>query len=50
MSTPTIFLSYSHKDEQKKEKLLTHLRILADQADVWNDDRIGAGDALSTLH
>ncbi len=44
---PTIFLSYSHKDETEKEELLTHLRVLESegQIDLWVDDQIpGGGD------
>ena len=42
---PTVFISYSHKDEQEKEALLSHLKVLqhANLLDVWSDDRIRAG-------
>jgi hypothetical protein len=42
---PTIFVSYSHKDEQEKERLLIHLGVLrgAGLIDFWSDDRIVAG-------
>ncbi len=43
---PLVFVSYSHKDEAEKEKLLCHLGVLghaADLTDVWSDDRMGAG-------
>ncbi len=44
--TQLIFISYSHKDEEEKEKLLSHLGVL--QRDgligLWSDDQIGAGD------
>ena len=42
---PTVFVSYSHKDEAEKEKLLSHLGVLkgAGLTDPWSDDRIGAG-------
>ncbi len=45
MSTP-IFISYSHKDEEWKDRVVTHLRVLQmqDMIDVWDDRRIGAGD------
>jgi tetratricopeptide (TPR) repeat protein len=45
MTQPLVFISYSHKDEEEKEKLLSHLGVLgkADLIDVWCDDRIGAG-------
>jgi hypothetical protein len=44
MPRPKIFISYSHKDEQEKDALLAQLRALRHQADVWHDDRIGAGE------
>ncbi len=42
---PHIFISYSHRDEQEKEALLTHLRVLqCDQhLEIWDDDRIQPG-------
>jgi len=43
---PTVFVSYSHKDEQEKEKLLSHLGVLEGVGliDVpWSDDQILAG-------
>lgn len=42
---PSVFISYSHKDESEKNKLLSHLGVLgkADLAEVWSDDRIGTG-------
>ncbi|MCJ7600508.1 MAG: TIR domain-containing protein [Desulfobulbaceae bacterium] len=45
MTEPVIFVSYSHRDEVEKNKLITHLCVLhkADLINVWNDDRIGAG-------
>ncbi|MBI1930705.1 TIR domain-containing protein [Candidatus Poribacteria bacterium] len=45
MNLPTIFISYSHKDEEEKRMLLSHLGVLGHVGliDVWNDDRIGAG-------
>ncbi len=44
---PTVFVSYSHKDEVEKDALLKHLNILEriGLVDVWNDDQIGAGEA-----
>lgn len=41
----TVFVSYSHKDEEEKDKLLSHLGVLgnANLIDVWSDDQIGAG-------
>ena len=44
MSQPLIFVSYSHKDEAEKDKLLAHLGVLqSDLIDIWSDDRLGAG-------
>jgi tetratricopeptide (TPR) repeat protein len=45
MTQPLVFISYSHKDEEEKEKLLSHLGVLgkAGLIDLWSDDRIGAG-------
>jgi hypothetical protein len=42
-----VFISYSHKDEQEKEALLTHVRVLergAGLLNVWSDDRIAGGE------
>jgi len=41
----TIFISYSHRDEKWKDRLLGHLRILELEGgcDVWDDRRIGGG-------
>ncbi|GAB4422643.1 MAG: hypothetical protein Kow0031_00620 [Anaerolineae bacterium] len=43
---PTIFISYSHKDEAWKERLMTHLQVLAleERFAVWDDRQIAAGD------
>lgn len=42
----TVFISYSHKDEDWKERVETHLRVLAGQGhlETWDDRRIGAGE------
>lgn len=42
---PSVFLSYSHKDEIWKDRLKTHLGVLGIQGllDPWDDRRIGAG-------
>ena len=42
---PSVFLSYSHKDEVWKDRLRTHLGVLESQGllDTWDDRRIGAG-------
>jgi len=42
---PSVFLSYSHKDEPWKERLKTHLRVLEQVGAlaVWDDRKIDAG-------
>lgn len=44
-SLPSVFVSYSHKDESWKDRLVTHLKVLEGEGvlDVWDDRRIGAG-------
>ena len=46
MNAPSIFISYSHKDEEWKDRVVTHLRVLEMEGmlDVWDDRRIEAGD------
>jgi hypothetical protein len=46
MDHPTVFISYSHKDEDWKDRLVTHLGVLQQEGifDVWDDRRIGAGE------
>ncbi len=41
-----IFISYSHKDEDWKDRLVTHLGVLAQQGllDIWEDRQIAGGD------
>lgn len=43
---PTIFISYSHKDTEWKDRLLRHLNTLKKRAatDPWSDDQINPGD------
>jgi hypothetical protein len=43
---PTVFISYSHKDETWKDRLLPQLRALeqANRIAVWDDRRIDGGD------
>ena len=44
---PTVFISYSHKDEKEKEALMVHLGVLQKAAgliDLWSDDRIDPGE------
>src|SRR5262245_52717279 len=45
MTQPVIFISYSHKDEKEKDKLLSHLAVLqaGGLISLWSDDRIKAG-------
>ncbi|MCJ7600701.1 MAG: toll/interleukin-1 receptor domain-containing protein, partial [Desulfobulbaceae bacterium] len=47
MSTakPTVFISYSHLDEEWKEKLLPHLKAFEQQGDLllWHDRKIDIG-------
>jgi len=44
MSKPLVFISYSHKDEAKKDRLLDHLSVLQPELiDLWSDDRLGPG-------
>lgn len=42
---PTVFISYSHKDEAEKEALISHLGVLqgAGLIETWMDDRIETG-------
>lgn len=42
---PTVFISYSHKDEKEKDELLTYLRALEreDLLTVWHDEHIRVG-------
>lgn len=46
MSKPTTFISYSHKDEHWKERLVMHLEVLRQQGflELWDDRRIAGGD------
>ncbi len=41
----SVFISYSHKDEEWKDRLVQHLSVLGDESgfDVWDDRRIGGG-------
>ena len=45
MTSPTVFISYSHKDEAWKDRLVTHLGVLQQEGllDLWDDRSIGAG-------
>jgi tetratricopeptide (TPR) repeat protein len=41
-----VFISYSHKDEEWKDRLVTHLRVLEMEGycSLWDDKKIKAGD------
>lgn len=45
MTSPTVFVSYSHKDEKWKNRLVEHMGILSKQGllELWDDRRINAG-------
>ena len=45
MTAPTVFISYSHKDEEWKDRLVTHLGVLQQEGllGVWDDRRIEVG-------
>ena len=49
MSGPTIFISYSHKDEKWKNRLVKHLGVLHNQdlLELWDDRQIVAGQEWS---
>jgi tetratricopeptide (TPR) repeat protein len=42
----TVFISYSHKDEVWKDRIVTHLGVLAQEGKIetWDDRRIAGGD------
>ena len=46
MSNPYVFVSYSHKDEEWKDRLLPYLQILEQVENVkpWDDRKIGVGE------
>jgi hypothetical protein len=41
-----VFISYSHKDEPWKDRVVTHLGVLAQEGklEIWDDRRIAGGD------
>ncbi len=43
---PTVFISYSHKDEKYKDMLLPHLKVLSQSGRIiiWDDRNIDVGD------
>jgi tetratricopeptide (TPR) repeat protein len=49
-SEHSVFVSYSHRDEPWKDRLLVHLEAVAHagQATVWDDRQIGGGDQWYT--
>ena len=46
MTKPSVFISYSHKDEDLKNLLFIQLKALVQQGDItlWDDRKIGTGD------
>ncbi len=52
MNKPSVFISYSHKDEIWKDRLVTHLGVLQEQGllGIWEDRQIeGGGDWLPEI-
>ncbi len=52
MTTPTVFISYSHKDEAWKDLLVPHLRALEMAGldmQVWHDRKIDGGVSCMSL-
>lgn len=43
---PTVFISYSHQDEDWKDRVVGHLQVLGihDDLEIWDDRRIERGD------
>src|SRR4051794_15697514 len=43
---PTVFISYSQKDEAWKDRVVSHLKVLEVEGElaVWDDKRIAAGE------
>jgi tetratricopeptide (TPR) repeat protein len=41
----TVFISYSHKDDKRKDEIMTHLKVLEKQGNLtlWNDEVIQTG-------
>lgn len=46
MTLPSVFVSYSHRDERWKDLLKPHLKMLekANRLTIWDDRKIDAGD------
>jgi hypothetical protein len=49
MSKPSVFISYSHKDEAIKDRLLAHLSVLehSGQVEIFDTSEIPIGDKWS---
>ncbi|MDD5323007.1 MAG: toll/interleukin-1 receptor domain-containing protein [Methylococcales bacterium] len=45
MPRKKVFISYAHKDENHRKRLIEHLKVLENQqlVDIWDDRKIGAG-------
>ncbi|OJH40373.1 TIR domain-containing protein [Cystobacter ferrugineus] len=43
MDRPTVFISYSHEDEAWKERVSTHLTVLHESLEAWDDSHIEPG-------
>lgn len=45
-SRTNVFVSYSHKDEKWRKRLVTQIQVLARErlVDIWDDRKIGAGE------
>jgi hypothetical protein len=45
MVKPIVFISYNHKNEQWKDRLVAHLRVLQEQGllEIWEDRQLSAG-------
>ena len=52
MSKANVFISYSHKDEIWKDRLLTHLKVFEEEGllETWDDRRIGEGKYPHSLN
>jgi hypothetical protein len=37
-----VFVSYSHKDKRWLDELRVHLKLLDDEIDAWEDNRLGS--------
>ena len=46
MGRTQVFISYAHADQRWRERVETHLNVLAreGQIDIWNDQKLEAGD------